>query len=713
MNGRVISFTPPKTRTGNSNPQPVDTHGDVYLNTLYDLLDAYGLAQEKNRLTQALPYHVEQFDLVQLLNVMVRMGYTGRPNATRLCDIDARLFPCLFVDEKYQNPRVLRDASGSGGTQKGTAYYFTKLDVQQPVEEKEARQAAGHGWFRGFLQRFKGTFIKGFAIAGVLNLIGLVLPLMLMTMYDQVVNVGKVSPLVYLAGGALIVLLAEAFLCSMRAHHLAWFTARLDHGISNRVFSRLLQLPASFIEQASVAAQVARLKAFESVREFFTSPLFLTLIELPFTLLAFMFLGAIGGWLFWIPVGVLALNGALLAAMRLPLHQANFESARAHSRIQQRHIEMFEKLQSLRLNGLSDVWRTQFRDVSASAAMFSFKAQYLNMVTDTVAHFISVIGSITLIYAGVLRVWDGTMTGGALFAAIILCGRILTPLHTVTTSLPRLQQLKNSIRQINSLMDIDTERESAVSLVHVPSIKGELEFDQVGLRYSRETDPIFTGLSFRLKQGEMLAVSGSNGSGKSTILKLLLGLYHPQAGAIRIDGRDIRQLDPVDLRQKLAYVPQLPELFDGTIAENLRLANIDAPESALWETLRMADAATDVERLPEGLATRIGGSADGLPASLAYRIGLARAYLKDAPVMLIDELPYAILNSKSGETFKNQIAKWKGQKTIVLVSHRNDYIKMADKALGILRGGRIALDAPDAVLRRLLDEEFSPGRKRV
>lgn len=672
---------------------------------LYRLLCAYGLDNEHERIREALPFGQEVFYLIDVLNVMARMGYTGSPLKTRICDIDMRLLPCVFIEEKYGTLQAVTQPSQD--KTKGTAYIFVKQEIKDPKEQKEVLAAAGRGWFmNAIVRRFHALFWKVMAISFLLNLVALAMPLFLMVTYDHVTDTSSTQSIYTLGIGAAIMLTMEATLRSLRSRRLAWFAARIDNIVSNRVLSRLLQLPAHAIERASVASQVSRLRAFDSVREFFTGPLFLTLLDLPFTIVTFLALTMLGGTLAFLPLGVLVAYGILMVIFRSHLKFSMFHSARARSNAQTHHIELFEKLQTLRLNGMNEVWREKFRDISASASISSFQAQYLAQILETLIYTVTTITGIAIIYIGVTQVWAGVMTGGALFASLMLFWRVTAPWQALAGSLPRLEQLMRSIQQIDRLMMLDTERESAPALGKLAKMQGTLEFLKVGLRYSKDNDPVFVGLNFTTNIGELIAIAGGNGSGKSTVLKLALGLYRPQAGAIFLDGRDIRQIDPVNLRKNIAYVPQIPELFEGTIADNLRFGNPAATDNDLWHALELSDAKSQIEHMPLGLNTPIIRGVDSLRSNLVYRIILARAYVRDSPLLLIDEMPYAILNSRTGAMFLERLREWHGKKTIVMVSHRDDHIQMSDRSIGLLEGGRFIINTPDKVIQQLRNESF-------
>ena len=284
-------------------------------------------------------------------------------------------------------------------------------------------------------------------------------------------------------------------------------------------------------------------------------------------------------------------------------------------------------------------------------------------------------------------IWTGTLGTGALVATMILVWRILTPFYSLCTVIPRLEQLRNSIVQVNNLMDIETEGQMARFNSRLARIKGEVRFNNVSMRYNNDGDTIFSGLSFTVRQGDLVAVTGENGSGKSTVLKLVKGLYKPRSGSVMIDGFDIRQLDAPDLRRQIAYIPQQADFFEGTIIDNMRLANPLATTDEIEAALDLATAREDILQLPDRYNTTLNRyNADRLPGNLALKISLARLYLHNAPILLIDEIPNAILSGRSGKNLQAYLARNKGIKTCLIVTYREDIMKTADNIL-LMRGG--------------------------
>jgi len=263
---------------------------------------------------------------------------------------------------------------------------------------------------------------------------------------------------------------------------------------------------------------------------------------------------------------------------------------------------------------------------------------------------------------------------------------VLGPLQTGFIMLSRWEQTRASIRQVDGMMQMESERQAPTIARMAPPERGDVVFHRVSLRYLAQSEPVLAGASFSVAHGEVVAITGGEGAGKSTLLRLVAGLYRPQSGVVRVGGHDIRAFDPAVLRRAVAWLPQNPELFYGTVAQNLRLALPTASDAALREAARCAHVLEAIEALPQGFETRVGDNATArLPRSILLRITLARALLRDAPVLLLDE-PVAGLDDACADAFAEIIAARRGHATILMSTHRPSHARLADRVLHIADG---------------------------
>lgn len=674
------------------------------------------------RLLEALPYDSGKMTQESTLNTFAHLGYFARPVTMHLMDIDPRLMPCLFISEKghpiiileqkaghfkvYANGHIRKISKSDMAAETGEAWIFERYDENRAVTSKFMRVGSGKSWFSALLGRFHSTFGQILMACFMLNVIALSTPLFIMLIYDRVIAAGAPEILPMLAIGACIAICFEWVLRRTRSQGLSWLAARMDNIVGNKIFAHLIGLPPSLIERASVAAQIARIKTFESVRDFFSGSVFLSMLELPFVAIAALAIYAVAGPLVLVPLAMVGCYGLLFWAIHKKVKVAIRLAAKTSSARQQFAIETFEKIQGVRGNGLSKTWQAKFRELSGREMLAHFRLNWLGMMAETTAHAITLIAAVATVGFGVHMIWAGMMSTGALVATMILVWRVLTPFYSLCTMIPRLEQLRNSIMQVNMLMDIDTEAMEAVTAARLPKMRGQVSFKHAGINYGEDTDPVFSNLTFDARPGDFVIVTGENGSGKTTLLKLIKGLYKTTSGAVQIDGFDIRQLDAPDLRRQIAYIPQQADFFQGTIFENLRLGNPMASQEDIEKALQMADVWNEVTSMPAGLGTIIGRyGADALPSSLATRLSLARAYLHTAPILLIDELPNALLSSRAGKNLKDYLARTKGKRTCIMVSYREDFINLADTLVVLRRGETPLAGARETVTETINKQE--------
>lgn len=679
---------------------------------LLPLLTALRWRGDPRHVAEALPHFADTLDLTGLRNTLANLNYSSRFTRLSLHALDRRLMPCLFVPDRGPAMVVLgyeegglRVFDGARAEYRvlhnkpvglGTAYFFKA----EEHDDQAARQAK-RGWFWAVMDRFRPLVWQTLLVTFLSNLLMVVTPLFIMAVYDRVISTGSLSTLQYLLIGAAIALVGDALLKGIRARMIAYTGARLGHIIGNAVFQRILGLAPSFTERATIGAQVARLKDFENVREFFTGPLAMVSFEMPFILIHITVIAVLGGWLALVPAGMIVIMAGLGLALFPIVKNRVASAARLDSKRQEFVVEALSKTRALKRIGAEATWSRRYRELSAEAGMAGYRAGQMSGVMAALAHGVTMLAGTATLGLGVLQVLAGNMSVGGLIAAMILVWRVLAPIQTAFLLTTQFEQIRASIRQIDGLMKLKGERDPDARVVPLPRFKGRVTFARVSIRYSNDADPALVGVSFQVEPGEVVAVIGPNGCGKSTLLKLIAGLYNPQAGNVRLDGVDIRQLDPLELRHGISYVPQVCKLYFGSIAQNLRLANPTASDIELYWACRQAEVLDDILALPEGFDTRVGdGRVEHLSSSLAQRISLARAYLKRAGIMLFDE-PYNGLDFAGDRAFMKAVESMRGQTTVFMVTHRPSHLKIADRIL-LLDGGYLRLAGPrDEVLAQL------------
>lgn len=686
------------------------------------LLEALQWKGDPRHVAEAVPHFIDALDITSFRNILAQLHYESRPLDIRLDRIDPRNMPCLFLPEDGDALVVLGlDRDGirvfDGGRSvytvvptkavKGTAYFFTRVEQEDVIAQGRS------GWFKSVTDRFVPLVYQAFGLTFILNILALVTPLFIMAVYDKVVATGSLGTLAYLAIGVGIAIVCDQILRNLRARILAFVGARLDTLVGSSVFRKILLLPPAFTERAAIGAQVARIKDFENVREFFTGPMALVFFEAPFAIIFIIVIAALGGSVAAVPVIMVVLFIVFGAIMAPFVRMAVSKGARSGSRKQEFSVEALNNMRAIKYCGAEQIWLERYREMSAKASLAGYRTAEISAINNTISHVLMISSGTATVAYGVFKVFDGTMSMGGLVASMMLVWRVLAPLQTGFLTLTRLTQVKSSITQIDNLMNLRAERMPGGDIRPIRKISGRVTFNRVSLRYSPDADPALVGVSFDVEPGQVVCVVGGNGSGKSTILKLLIGMYGAQAGGVRVDDMDIRQMDPIELRYTVAYVPQVPQFFYGTIAQNLRLARPTATDADLHWACDQAGVLQDILALEQGsgkwkrtgFEVRIGDTgAAQLPASFLQRLNLARGYLKRSPIMLLDE-PGNNLDFESDKLFMQRVQEMKGKTTVFIVTHRPSHLKIAD-AIVWLDDGHLRAFGPADQVRAQMPKDF-------
>lgn len=664
---------------------------------LMPLLTALGWRGDPRVLVEAMPHFTSHLDLDGLRNVLAELSYATRPYRHSAADIDPRLLPCLIVEGGH--PRVVLAREGGrarifdGRTRderdvaardlRGEIYLVEALEA--PADE-----AATQGSFTARLaHRFRPIAGQLALITFFNDLLALAFPLFSMTVFDKVIGNHSPDLIRNLVVGVGVVFAFDFLLRLVRGRLLAYVGARIERLVSVAVLRHLLRLPVGFLESVPVGSQLARLKEFESIREFFTGPLAGVALDLPFVFVFLIAIAWIGGPLVAVPLVL----GAILLAVAFAGARLQKDTTRRASRARaQRHalaVEIVSNIRAIKQIGGASIWLERFRAASAASVEEARRSQAAGALLQTVSQSLTMIAGAIVLVWGATRIIDAEMTVGALVGVMALTWRVLAPLQLGIAALARLTQIRQSVAQIDNLLKIKPElTDRAAPSVVQRVFRGQISLNRVSLRYRPDAEPALLGVDLAVRPGEMVGLAGPSGAGKSTALKVMAGLYQPQAGTVMLDGLDIRQMTPAELRLAVTYAPQNRHLFYGTIAQNLRLAAATASTQDIHAALEEADALDDVMALKNGLDTQLGDqAAREFPAGLLQRLALARAYLRPSAVLLLDE-PGQWLDERGDAALIEALRRRKGRQSIVLVTHRPSHLVLCDR-VATFDAGRI------------------------
>lgn len=660
------------------------------LTTMLWLLDWSG---SKDDLLSALPHVKPDVDLTDVRNTLAILGYPTRMERLSRGKLDPRRLPAILLPAGEAAAVVYRDEDGQVLRIDGSTGEVARCRPESlrgtlmlviDTESATVRQ----GWFSGVARRFRGDLPALLGVSGLMAVLGLAVPIFTMAVFDTVIAGYSPESLPMLVAGAAAAILLEVSFRSVRQRALLSIAERLDRLVPSAVFTHLMSLPTALVERAGTASQVSRLRDFAAIREFLTGSFAVALLDMPFTLLVIVLMTVLGGWIAFVPVGTAVGFVVLYFISRGPMRRAIEQAARANQAREALAVEALETVRTLKLVGAEERWIDRYSAAAAAAAVSSARVSTLSGSVLATSQALVTLSGLAAVVLGVLSVLAGSMTAGALIAGMMLIWRILGPMQTCFVMLSRWEQTQASIRQVDGLMALETERPPPLEARMAPPEHGGIVFHRVTLRYLPQSEPVLAGASFAIQPGQVVAVTGGEGSGKSTLLLLIAGLYRPQGGLVRIDSHDVRSFNPAVLRRSIGWVPQSPGLLYGTVAQNLRLARPSASDEELRAAAAEAGVLEAIEALPQGFDTRVGDNQSGrLPRSILQRIALAGALLRDAPILLLDE-PVAGLDDACAKAFTDVIASRRGRSTILMATHRPSHIRLADRVLR-LRDGQV------------------------
>ena len=467
-----------------------------YAVCLMPLLEAIGWQGDPRRVAEALPHFADSFDVDDLVGVLGILNYQCLPIKVQPRNIDERFLPCLLVCRdgepmvvRRRNEQTFEAFDGVKGQsivleQKqlaGTAYFFA------PVEECKGAEVsdAASNPLRSVLRRFNGPLSQMLGMVWMNSLLAIALPLFILALYDWVIPTGSVETLFFLTAGVLFVFLFDFAVRVPRTRQLAFIGGRLDNVMGTQAFHHLMHLPRSLTARSPIGSQLARLKQFETLRDFFTGPLAGVFFELPFTLIFLIVLIWIAGPVALIPVGLAVLFVGAAFVVGPSMKRAAAEFSEARSQKQAFIIETVTYLRAIKGLGAEDTWRERSRELSARAAIAGFHSAQLNALIQSIAHTLMMgAGAAVLVY-GASRVVASEMTVGALVASMALAWRMLGPLQMGFIGIFNIEQLRQGASQLNRLMRLKPERPPRRLATGYRTFRGEIAFQRVSMRYSQ------------------------------------------------------------------------------------------------------------------------------------------------------------------------------------------------------------------------------------
>ena len=589
-----------------------------------------------------------------------------------------------------------------GSTEFGVYFSGTLILVEAPAvvlsESHPSIGVQGH-WFWSKFGRFRRHYGEVALGSFVANLLAVSVALFSLQVYDRVIPHQSEATLWVLAAGAALALVFEAFFKIARSQLLDGAGRQIEIGVQALLIDRLLGM-RSDLPGRSPSQLFSTMREFTAVREFFTASTVTAIADIPFIFLFLAFVWSIAGPVVWVLVAggiLMVVPGFFLQKRMIRLTQEMQGASARQSRLL---LETVVEIDTIKTQRAEERFRRGWEDLTAVQALKSSAQRRLSAILTYWSQGIQQATYVAAVIAGTYLVFSGQFTVGSIIAVGILCSRTLAPLTQLSGILARWGNVRAALDGLGKIAHVPQDRSLARTYLRREKLDGCFELRGTTYRYDPEGAAVLNLQNLVIQSGKTIAVLGANGSGKSTLLKILTGLYSPDSGQVLIDGTEISQIDPRDLRRRIGYLGQEVRLFYGTLRDNLNLNLLERDDDRLHDALDFAGLGQYVKTHSKGLDLPIRDGGEGLSVGQRQSIGWARLWLQDPDICLLDE-PTAALDQTLEKTMISRLENWLEGRTAVIATHRVPILGIASRTL-ILAGGRIAIDGPrDQVLEHL------------
>lgn len=693
---------------------PRDRYDDPLLDSLLSLCALHQKSVSRAMLTAGLPLPEQRLTAELLPRAAARGGLQGRWLRRGLRQIPALALPamlllkggrCAILLAWEDDGRARIMPSETEGGEFTVAAELLEADYSGEVffAQPQHKLDLGRGeliprtqrWFRDTLLRSRWLYIDAVAASLLINVIGLLVPLFTMNVYDRVVPNQAEATLWVLAIGISGAFFFDLLLKTLRGLCLDLAGKKTDLIISATLFERIVGMAMKH-RPARVGSFAQNIHEFQSLRDFLASLTLASVIDLPFTLLVLLVIALIGGHLAWIPLLAFPLAFAINWALQKPLVETIDRTLALSAERQSSLIETLAGLDAVKVNNAESERQYQWEQTIGTLSRLELRVKMLSSLAMNLTLLLQQMAGVLMIVLGVYLIIAGDLSMGGLIACYMLNGRALGPLTQMAGLLTRYQQAKLTMTNVEQMMALPQERVEDERPLKRQNLQGAIEFRKVDFSYPNQQQAALKGINLVVRPGEKIGIIGRSGSGKSSLAKLIVGLYQPEAGSLLVDGIDSRQLDVSDLRHNIGYVPQDIQLFAGTLRDNLVSGARYVEDDLVLQAAELAGVHEFARLHPEGYEMQVGERGQNLSGGQRQNVALARALLLDPPILLLDE-PTSSMDNTGEERLKQRLQSLLANKTLLLVTHRASMLSLVER-LVIVDRGQIIADGPKEVV---------------
>lgn len=547
-------------------------------------------------------------------------------------------------------------------------------------------------WLTSTLAPFWRSYLQVAVAAFFINVLAIASPLFVMNVYDRVLPNEAIATLWVLAMGVTAAIVFDLLLKAVRSAVIDYAGRKADIRLSYLLFEKILNSTLAS-RPMSTGEYASRVSQYEFVREFFTSNTLSTLIDTAFVFIFLIVIYSLSGWLALVPA--LAFVASLVIGL-VAQYRIGRRVAAASNESSQRQALLVETIATLEtvksLNAERHLLR-RWNELAKKASYTSEQIKQLSAGAANATQFVQQLVTVAIILGGAYLFAQGRITTGAIIATVMLSGRTVAPLSQIAMTLVRLRQALLSLRILDAIMAQEEDRPDTVGFVDREIRNGAVAFRNVEFAYPGTQHKVIDGLSFTAAPGERIGIIGRIGSGKTTIGRLLGGLYPPSAGTLALDGVDIRQFHPASVRSAVAVATQSADLFSGTVKENVLLGNPEANDDEIIAVSKQTGVDDFVSRHPRGYDMPVGERGSNLSGGQRQAVAIARLLLAKPKIVFLDEPSGAMDLATEKGLIQNLARAFDRSTTLIISTHRYSMLELVDRLI-VIEQGRVIADGP-------------------
>ena len=693
-----------------------DSHDDPLLDCLMQLAKLHGRPATRTNLSSGLPLVHNRLTVELFSRAADRAGLSSRILRRSLDRITNMQLPvvlllnerkaCILVaiEDGGRQLRILLPETGMGEktvTKKELEDIYTgygifvrpKFRIDRQTVDGISPTTSKRGWFWGTIfeswRIYRDVFIASFLI----NVFGLASPFFVLNVYDRVIPNSAFETLWVLAVGISVIYVFAVIMRGLRGYFVDEAGKKANLKISAALFQKVLGLRMEARPQ-SIGSFSRNLQEFESIRDFITSFSITALIDMPFVVLALLVIWYLGGIIVLVQIVSILLLLAYAFFIQVPLQKAVEQSFQASSQKNAILVEGLTGLETIKMLGAESQIQRAWEEAVSYISKWNARSRFLSSSVNHFSFFVQSMSVVGVVVVGVYMIANGNLSQGGLIALVILSRQAIAPMSQVVGLATRYHRARAALKTLNRIMELPVERPEGKTFLHRSQIEGAIELKSLTFAYPNQTVKILNNISLKIKPAEKVGIIGPIGSGKTTLGKLILGLYEPLSGMVSMDGTDIRQIDPADLRHSIGYVSQDITLFRGTIRENITMGTHEIDDNTILRTAELTGVNEFVKKHSMGFDMEVGELGRGLSGGQRQCVALARAMLLDPPVLVLDE-PTSNMDNRTEVLLRDNLSRVIENKTVILITHRASLLEMVDRLI-VIDNGTVVADGPKA-----------------